>query len=69
MIALARVCSSTGQELLTVHVEDHDPYVTLTLRNVRLELTRTESRHVADALRAASLRRPYASWPDRGNGG
>ena len=58
MIALATVCSSTGREVLTVHVEDYDPYITLTVRNTRLELTRTESRLVADALRAASLRAP-----------
>jgi hypothetical protein len=58
VIALATICSSTGQEVLTVLVEDDDPYITLTVRNLQLELTRTESRLVADALRAASLRRP-----------
>jgi hypothetical protein len=59
VIALATICSSTGQEVLAVQAEDYDPYVTLTVRDLRLELTRTESRLVADALRAASLRRPY----------
>jgi hypothetical protein len=59
VIALATICSSTGHEVLAVLVEDYDPYVTLIVRHFRLELTRTESRLVADALRAASLRRPY----------
>lgn len=58
MIALATICSTTGTEVLTVQVDDYDPFVTVVVRGIRLELTRTESRLVADALRAASLRHP-----------
>jgi hypothetical protein len=52
------LCSGTGREVLSVAVEDFDPYVVMTLRGVFVSLTRDECRMTADALRAASLRRP-----------
>jgi hypothetical protein len=52
------LCSGTGQEIVSVVVEDYDPYVVMTLREMTVSLTRDECRMTADALRAASLRRP-----------
>jgi hypothetical protein len=51
------LCSGTGQEIVSVAVEDYDPYVVMTLRGMTVFLTRDECRMTADALRAASLRR------------
>ena len=57
MNAHVAICTSTGQELLTVHVDDLDPYIVLTVRGTTLELTPTEARKVSDALRASALRK------------
>jgi hypothetical protein len=54
--AYVAICTPIGQEIVTVHVEDYDPFITLSVHGQILELTRTESRQVADALRAAALR-------------
>ncbi len=59
MDAHVAICTSTGQEILTIHVDDLDPFIVLTLRGATLELTRTEARKVSDALRASALRKPY----------
>lgn len=55
------LCSGTGQEVISVAVEDFDPYVVMTVRGVFVSLTRHECRMTADALKAASLRRPNQS--------
>jgi hypothetical protein len=52
------LCSGTGQEVLSVDAEDLDPYVVMSVRGTAVFLTRDECRMTADALRAASLRRP-----------
>jgi hypothetical protein len=59
MRALVGICTANGQETLSVTVEDGDPYVVLRMRDAFVPLTRTESRKVADALRAGALRDPY----------
>jgi hypothetical protein len=48
----------TGQEIISVAVDDYDPFVVMTLRGTSVPLTRDECRKTADALRAAALRRP-----------
>ena len=63
--AYVTICTPIGQEIVTVHVEDYDPFITLSVHGQSLELTRTESRQVADALRAAALR--YPGEPLRGD--
>jgi len=59
MKAYVAIYSSTGQETLTVNVDDYDPFIVLTVRNVTVQLTRNEGRQVSDALRAAAIRYPY----------
>ncbi|MGH3767526.1 MAG: hypothetical protein ACRDS0_14435 [Pseudonocardiaceae bacterium] len=55
MIASVYLSTVTGEELLTVQAHDFDPYVTVTIRQQSVDLTRDEARRVADALRACSL--------------
>jgi hypothetical protein len=59
MKAFVAICSSMGQETLTVNVDDYDLFIVLTVRNVTVQLTRDEARQVSDALRAAAVRYPY----------
>jgi preprotein translocase subunit SecD len=59
MNARVPICTPYGQELLSVTVDDFDPYVTLAIRGINIQLTRDEARQVADALRAAALRAPF----------
>jgi hypothetical protein len=59
MKAYVAIYSSTGQETLTVNVDDYDPFIVLAVRNVTVQLTRNEARQVSDALRAAATRYPY----------
>jgi hypothetical protein len=59
MKATVSIIPSTGPEVLTVSVNDYDPFTVLALRDVTVPLTRNECRMVSDALRAASLREPY----------
>lgn len=58
MKAYVTLCSATGQEMISVAVDDYDPFVIMTLRGTSVPLTRDECRKTADALRAAALRRP-----------
>jgi hypothetical protein len=55
MIASFYLSTATGEELLTVKAHDQDPYVTLTIRQHSVDLTRDEARKAADALRACAL--------------
>ena len=59
MRAHVAICSPTGQETLSVGVEDFSPFVELTVRGTTVDLTRDEARKVSDALRAAGRRRTY----------
>ena len=59
MNAYVTICNPAGQNLLSVSADDYDPYVVLSFTGVTIQLTRSESRQVADALRAAALRHPY----------
>lgn len=59
MNAHVPISTAFGQELLSVGVNDFDPFITLTIRGVQIQLTRDEARGAADALRAASLRSPF----------
>ncbi len=58
MKAHVTLFSATGQEIISVAVDDYDPFVVMTLRGMSVPLTRDECRKTADALRAAALRRP-----------
>jgi hypothetical protein len=62
--ATVAISTSTGSEILTVSVNDYDPFVTLAVRDVTIQLTRDECRTVSDALRAASVREPYETAPN-----
>ena len=64
MKATVTISTSTGTEILTVSVDDYDPFVILAVRDVTVQLTRDECRTVADALRAAALREPYEAAPN-----
>ena len=55
MIASVRLSTVTGEDLLTVQANDFDPYVTLTIQNHSVDLTRDQAGRVADALRACAL--------------
>ncbi|HZS20451.1 MAG TPA: hypothetical protein VFA63_05615 [Pseudonocardiaceae bacterium] len=55
MIASFYLSTVTGEELLTVQAHEQDPYVTLTIRQHSVDLTRDEARKAADALRACAL--------------
>ncbi|HXT46094.1 MAG TPA: hypothetical protein VN748_18610 [Pseudonocardiaceae bacterium] len=54
MIASFYLSTVAGEELLTVQAYDLDPYVTLTIREHSVDLTRDEARRAADALRACA---------------
>jgi hypothetical protein len=56
MNAYVSICTLSGQEMLSVHVDSHDPFIILAVRGVNVALTRDEARRAADALRAAALR-------------
>jgi len=55
VIASVRLNTMTGEQLLTVQANDLDPYITLTVRQHRVDLTRDQARQAADALRACAL--------------
>ena len=55
VIASFTLSTMAGEDLLTVQAHDLDPYVTLTIRDHSVDLTRDEARKAADALRACSL--------------
>lgn len=55
MIASVYLSTVTGEELLTVQAHDLDPYVTVTIREHSVDLTRDQARRAADALRACAL--------------
>jgi hypothetical protein len=55
MIAIVRLSTVIGEDLLTVQAHDGDPYVTLTVRQHSVDLTRDQARQAADALRACAL--------------
>jgi hypothetical protein len=61
MKATVAISTPTGSELLSVRVNDCDPFTVLTIRHLEIHLTRDECRKAADALRAAALREPNAS--------
>jgi hypothetical protein len=56
MKATVAISTPTGSELLSVSVNDCDPFTVLTIRHLQIHLTRDECRKVADALHAAALR-------------
>lgn len=45
----------TAQQVLTVRGVDHDPFLTVTIGEWSIDLTRNEARQAADALRAAAM--------------
>jgi hypothetical protein len=55
VIASVSLSTVTGEELLTVQAHDLDPYVTVTIRQHSVDLTRDQARRAADALRACAL--------------
>lgn len=55
MIASVHLSTVTGENLLTVQANDLDPYITLTVRQHSVDLTRDQARQAADALRACAL--------------
>jgi hypothetical protein len=55
MIASVHLSTVTGEDLLTVCANDLDPYVTVTVRQYSVDLTRDQARQAADALRACAL--------------
>lgn len=64
MKAMVAISTPTGSELLTVSVDNYDPFAILTIRDIAIQLTRDECRTVSDALRAAALREPYEAAPN-----
>jgi hypothetical protein len=58
MTASTSVTTGSGEEIVRVQVDDGDPFAVLTLGRHTVALTRDECRRIADALRAAALRRP-----------
>jgi hypothetical protein len=56
--AWTSVSTGAGEEIVGVRVDDEDPFAVLTLGRHTAVLTRDECRRIADALRAAALRRP-----------
>lgn len=60
MKALVAISTPRGAQILTVTVDDFDPFAVLTIGDTTVALTREECRKVADALRAAALREPHA---------
>jgi hypothetical protein len=59
MDAYVSIRTPNGSEVLSVHVDDHDPLIVLSLREIKVYLTRDEARRAADALRAAACRSPF----------
>jgi hypothetical protein len=59
MDAYVSIGTPNGSRLLSVHVDDHDPLIVLSLRETNVYLTRDEARKAADALRAAARRPPF----------
>ena len=55
MIASVQISTVTGEHLLSVQANDLDPYITLTVRQHSVYLTRDQARQAADALRACAL--------------
>jgi hypothetical protein len=55
MIATVHLHTLTGEQLLTVEGHDFDPFVTLTVRDRSVHLTRDQARMAGDALRAIAL--------------
>jgi hypothetical protein len=55
MIASVQLSTVTGEHLLAVQANDLDPYITLTVRQHSLHLTRDQARQAADALRACAM--------------
>ncbi|MGH3971980.1 MAG: hypothetical protein ACRDS9_01440 [Pseudonocardiaceae bacterium] len=55
MIASIFIETSRGEPLVQVEAYDLDPYLTLTVAQHTVALTRDEARRVSDALRAAAL--------------
>lgn len=55
MTATVRIGTPRGESLVRVEVYDADPFLTLTVADHSVALTRDEARRVSDALRAASL--------------
>ena len=55
MIATVQIHTTTGEHLLSVQGYDLGPFVTLTLRDCSIDLTRDQARMAGDALRAAAL--------------
>jgi hypothetical protein len=57
MRAWTSVTTGAGEEIVSVRVDDGDPFAVLTMDRHTVALTRDECRRIADALRAASRRR------------
>lgn len=55
VIASVQISTVTGEHLLSVQANDLDPYITLTVRQHSVYLTRDQARQAADALRACAL--------------
>jgi hypothetical protein len=49
MIATVHFHTPTGEQLLTVEGRDFDPFVTLTVRDYSVHLTRDQARMAGDA--------------------
>lgn len=65
MIATVRLHTPTGEQLLILEGHDFDPFVTLTVRDCSVHLTRDQARMAGDALRAIALTSPDdVDWPD-----
>ena len=55
VIASVQIGTVTGEHLLSVQANDLDPYITLTVRQHSVYLTRDQARQAADALRTCAL--------------
>jgi hypothetical protein len=55
MIANVHLGTVAGEDLLIVQANDFDPYVTFTIRQHSVDLTRDQARQAGDALRACAL--------------
>jgi hypothetical protein len=55
VIASVYLSTVTGEDLLTVQANDFDPYITLTVRQHSVDLSRDQARQAADALHACAL--------------
>jgi hypothetical protein len=55
VIASVHLSTVTDKELLTVHANDFDPYIALTVPQHSVDHTCDQARQVADALRACAL--------------